>query len=123
MAGSGVRACRCRGVFVFRPTMVTAQLGGAGRVSEEFQYIDPRPLASASVAQVHRAKLRSGEEVVLKVIDNLVARAVSTWAGRWSSFRRTHVLTSLLGLPSKLEEEACRSPVKVKRSDHRDSSL
>lgn len=36
-------------------------------MSEEFQYIDPNPLASASVAQVHRAKLRSGEEVVLKV--------------------------------------------------------
>lgn len=36
-------------------------------MSEEFQYIDPKPLASASVAQVHRAKLRTGEEVVLKV--------------------------------------------------------
>ena len=36
-------------------------------MSEEFRYIDPKPLASASVAQVHRAKLRTGEEVVLKV--------------------------------------------------------
>ena len=36
-------------------------------MSEEFQYIDPKPLASASVAQVHRAKLRTGEDVVLKV--------------------------------------------------------
>ncbi|CAN0487135.1 unnamed protein product [Discosporangium mesarthrocarpum] len=44
------------------------QLGGAARVSKEFLYIDPQPLASASVAQVHRAKLRSGEEVVLKVL-------------------------------------------------------
>lgn len=43
------------------------QLGGGARISEEFQYIDPKPLASASVAQVHRAKLRTGEEVVLKV--------------------------------------------------------
>lgn len=43
------------------------QLGGGARISWEFQYIDPKPLASASVAQVHRAKLRTGEEVVLKV--------------------------------------------------------
>lgn len=48
-------------------TLYYKQLGGGARVSEEFQYIDPKPLASASVAQVHRAKLRTGEEVVLKV--------------------------------------------------------
>ncbi|CAM9305705.1 unnamed protein product [Ascophyllum nodosum] len=48
-------------------TIVKQELGGGARVSEEFQYIDPKPLASASVAQVHRAKLRTGEEVVLKV--------------------------------------------------------
>lgn len=47
--------------------MSSSQLGGGTRVSEEFRYIDPKPLASASVAQVHRAKLRTGEEVVLKV--------------------------------------------------------
>ncbi|CAN0322157.1 unnamed protein product, partial [Ectocarpus sp. 12 AP-2014] len=47
--------------------IVKEELGGGARVSEEFQYIDPKPLASASVAQVHRAKLRTGEEVVLKV--------------------------------------------------------
>ncbi len=32
-----------------------------------FDEFDPRPLASASIAQVHRAKLKTGEEVVLKV--------------------------------------------------------
>ncbi|CAM9854304.1 unnamed protein product [Scytosiphon promiscuus] len=48
-------------------SIVKEELGGGARVSQEFQYIDPKPLASASVAQVHRAKLRTGEEVVLKV--------------------------------------------------------
>lgn len=34
-----------------------------------FSYIDPVPIASASVAQVHSAELRdSGKEVVLKVL-------------------------------------------------------
>ncbi|CAM9511939.1 unnamed protein product [Pylaiella littoralis] len=47
--------------------IVKEELGGGARVSEEFAYIDPKPLASASVAQVHRAKLRTGEKVVLKV--------------------------------------------------------
>jgi len=32
-----------------------------------FEEIDFEPLASASIAQVHRARLRSGEEVVLKI--------------------------------------------------------
>lgn len=41
---------------------------GLGRpIGEVFSEIDPRPLASASVAQVHRARLRSGQEVVVKV--------------------------------------------------------
>jgi ubiquinone biosynthesis protein len=37
-------------------------------VSEVFAEFDETPLAAASVAQVHAAKLRSGEEVVVKVI-------------------------------------------------------
>lgn len=32
-----------------------------------FAWIDPEPLAAASIAQVHRARLKSGEEVVIKV--------------------------------------------------------
>ncbi len=37
-------------------------------VSEVFGEFDERPLAAASVAQVHAARLRSGEDVVVKVI-------------------------------------------------------
>lgn len=34
---------------------------------EKFSYIDPRPLGAASIAQVHKARLISGETVVIKV--------------------------------------------------------
>ncbi len=36
-------------------------------IDEIFQSIDPKPLASASIAQVHAATLLSGEDVVVKV--------------------------------------------------------
>ncbi|ESN96490.1 hypothetical protein HELRODRAFT_189267 [Helobdella robusta] len=36
-------------------------------VTEVFREFDPQPLASASLAQVHKAKLVSGEEVVVKI--------------------------------------------------------
>ncbi|MCS7284714.1 MAG: AarF/UbiB family protein, partial [Hydrogenobacter thermophilus] len=34
---------------------------------EIFDYFEDEPLASASIGQVHRARLKSGEEVILKV--------------------------------------------------------
>ena len=37
------------------------------RLKTRFRYIDPRPLASASIAQVHAAELIDGTQVVLKV--------------------------------------------------------
>jgi ubiquinone biosynthesis protein len=48
---------------------VTAQLVRelGGPVGSFFADIDPEPLAAASIAQVHRARLISGEEVVIKV--------------------------------------------------------
>jgi predicted unusual protein kinase regulating ubiquinone biosynthesis (AarF/ABC1/UbiB family) len=32
-----------------------------------YSWVDPKPLASASIAQVHAAKLRTGEDVVIKI--------------------------------------------------------
>lgn len=37
-------------------------------LDEMFAWVDPQPLGSASIAQIHRARLLTGEEVVLKVI-------------------------------------------------------
>ena len=38
-----------------------------GPISKTFEHIDKMPLASASIAQVHTARLKTGEDVVLKV--------------------------------------------------------
>ena len=45
--------------------IVTAELGV--RLSKAFSFVDPNPVAAASIAQVHRATLRDGREVALKV--------------------------------------------------------
>ncbi|SIP99600.1 ubiquinone biosynthesis regulatory protein kinase UbiB [Aquipseudomonas alcaligenes] len=45
---------------------IEEQLGA--KVGEVFARFDVQPLASASIAQVHAAQLKSGEEVVVKVI-------------------------------------------------------
>ena len=44
---------------------IRAELGE--NAEELFSWIDPEPAAAASIAQVHRARLHSGEEVVIKV--------------------------------------------------------
>ena len=46
--------------------LIESQLGA--KVGEIFSRFDVEPLASASVAQVHAARLKSGEEVVVKVV-------------------------------------------------------
>jgi len=38
-----------------------------GPIRTTFQFVDKAPLASASIAQVHSAKLKTGEDVVIKV--------------------------------------------------------
>ena len=45
--------------------IVTEELGV--RISKGFETFDPTPLASASLGQVHRARLRGGRDVVVKV--------------------------------------------------------
>ena len=45
--------------------MVEIDLGGS--LDELFEWFDETPIAAASIAQVHAARLRTGEEVVVKV--------------------------------------------------------
>ncbi|QDZ25471.1 UbiB-like protein kinase [Chloropicon primus] len=59
--------------------IIQQELGGESRVREVFTRIDKAPLASASIAQVHRGTLRStGESVVLKVCKPDVAKSLRT---------------------------------------------
>ena len=43
-----------------------------------FRWIDPKPLGSASLGQTHRARLRTGERVVLKVLKPGVRQTIET---------------------------------------------
>lgn len=49
--------------------VIERELRSNGRksIKSVFESIDPKPLASASIAQVHSAKLKTGESVVIKV--------------------------------------------------------
>jgi ubiquinone biosynthesis protein len=54
------------------------------RIGDVFEYLDEVPLAAASIAQVHAARLRTGEEVVVKVqrpsVDRLVRKDLRAMA-------------------------------------------
>lgn len=54
--------------------LVEADLGAP--IGELFEHVEPRPVAAASVAQVHRARLPGGREVALKVLRPDVRRQV-----------------------------------------------
>src|SRR5919199_5496310 len=61
-------------------------------VSEVFQEFDPEPLASASIAQVHRARLADGREVAVKVqypgIASLIEADLSALEGIFGAISR-----------------------------------
>ena len=46
------------------------------RLGDLFEFVDETPLAAASIAQVHAARLRTGEDVVIKVQRPAVSRLV-----------------------------------------------
>jgi ubiquinone biosynthesis protein len=47
-----------------------------GKVEDIFARFDTEPMASASIAQVHAAKLHSGEEVIVKVVRPGIEKAI-----------------------------------------------
>ena len=80
--------------------------GAYGRpVTEVFAAFESQPLASASIAQVHAARLRSGQEVVVKVLRPGVARVIR---------RDIDLLYTIARLAQRYSKEARRlRPVEV----------
>src|SRR5207245_9898212 len=74
--------------------------------SELFQSFDCEPLATASIAQVHRAVLRDGSEVAVKVqrpgvrqqieIDIEVLYEIARFATRFTSFGKRYGLLQMV---------------------------
>ncbi len=83
--------------------VVESELGG--RLRDHFAGFDPRPLASASLGQVHRARLPSGEAVVVKVqrpqihdllrVDLAALHRIIGWLKRFPAVRRRADLDAL----------------------------
>lgn len=91
--------------FGFEQVMeIIAQELGERTVDEVFSYIDPKPLGSASIGQVHRARLRTGEDVIVKVQRPDVQERVSTDLSLLTDFvRLTENFFKNLGLLNPLE--------------------
>lgn len=56
--------------------IITNELGGD--LSKHFQHVEPTPLASASIAQVHAATMLDGSEVVVKVVRPGIAAKIES---------------------------------------------
>ncbi|HET9973451.1 MAG TPA: AarF/UbiB family protein [Streptosporangiaceae bacterium] len=92
--------------------VLEAELGGTGM----FASIDREPLASASIAQVHTATLRTGERVVVKVLRpgvahlverdlDIIARLARSTEARAAWARAIGVVTLAEGFAVALREE------------------
>lgn len=86
-------------------SIVEADLGRP--LDAVFAEFDPEPLAAASIAQVHAARLASGEEVVVKVqrpgIEALVAADLAALAWLAPVLERRTPTASLANLPAYVE--------------------
>ncbi|MBI2522016.1 MAG: AarF/ABC1/UbiB kinase family protein [Bdellovibrio sp.] len=64
--------------------------GLGNKTNTIFKEIDPGPMASASIGQVHRARLLNGEDVAIKIQYPDVVAAIK------SDFKNLHILKSIL---------------------------
>src|ERR1700694_127577 len=84
--------------------IIESELGAP--ITELFQSFDCEPLATASMAQVHRAVLRGGDEVAVKVqrpgvrqrieIDIEILHEVARFAAKYTSFGRRYGLLQIV---------------------------
>lgn len=85
-------------------------------VEEVFSQISPKPVAAASLGQVYRARLKSGEEVAVKVqrpnllptltLDLYLMRWAASWLAPWLPLNLGHDLTLIVDeFGTKLFEE------------------
>lgn len=85
-------------------------------VGDVFEYIDPTPLAAASVAQVHSGRLRDGQDVVVKVqrpkarsqvmVDLDIMQRIAVQLEARARWARNLGLTALIrGFAASLHEE------------------
>lgn len=88
-----------------RAMLSVAQAEFDGELQAHFPWLDPSPLASASLGQVHRARLDSGEEVVVKIqrpgihqlieVDLRALKTVISWLKRYEPITRRADLDAL----------------------------
>ncbi len=91
-------------------TIITEELGSPPE--ELFAHFDSRPLAAASIGQVHRARLVDGEEVVVKVQRPGIRKIVEIDLEillHLASLMERHVEEMVVQRPTRVVEEFARS--------------
>ncbi|MDJ0553316.1 MAG: AarF/ABC1/UbiB kinase family protein [Microcoleaceae cyanobacterium MO_207.B10] len=95
-------------------SIIESELGQT--IEEVFQEISPKPVAAASLGQVYKARLRSGEEVAVKVqrphllpvitLDLYLMRWGASWMAPWLPLNLGHDLSLIVDeFGTKLFEE------------------